>query len=77
MGDKLTEQQIADLADGSIVRRNLLTRPGYMPYCGAVRCSYGMPRTAYEPVSGQFICGCGWVSKFSDEMVAAVRRFRT
>jgi hypothetical protein len=46
----------------STVRRNLLTEKGYTPYCGADKCSRGMPRTSFN--GSQFECSCGWVSDF-------------
>ncbi len=46
----------------SIVRENLMTRPGYTPYCGAENCSAGMPRTKFD--GEQFRCSCGWRSRF-------------
>lgn len=53
----------------SIVRDNLMTRPGYKPYCGNTRCSFDMPRTRY--IAKQFHCGCGWRSSFEPEFIAA------
>lgn len=52
----------------SIVRDNLMTRPGYRPYCGNIRCSFDMPRTRY--IAKQFQCGCGWRSSFEPEFIA-------
>lgn len=52
----------------SMVRRNLLTVPGYTPYCGA-QCS-SMPRTRFD--GEQFKCGdCGWSSSFEAEFIQA------
>lgn len=51
----------------SIVRRNLLTRPGYTPYCGNQRCSFHWPRTRFD--GQQFICPCGWRSGFEAEFI--------
>lgn len=46
----------------SIVRENLMTRPGYTPYCGGRGCSR-MPRTRFN--GQQFQCDdCGWLSGF-------------
>lgn len=50
------------MAEESTVRENLMTRPGYRPYCGNVRCPKGMPRT--HLINGQFQCACGWRSQF-------------
>ena len=51
----------------SIVRENLMTRPGYTPYCGNGHCS--MPRTNWT--GGQFKCPyCGWVSQFPADFIA-------
>jgi hypothetical protein len=51
----------------SIVRENLLTRPGYTPYCGAEHCVMRWPRTRFN--GSQFQCGCGWKSSFEAEFV--------
>lgn len=56
----------------SIVRKNLLERPGYSPYCGAVECRYRMPRTAFD--GEQFKCACGWRSAFDAEFMAEYKR---
>ncbi|EKT4102139.1 hypothetical protein QEG57_002541 [Stenotrophomonas maltophilia] len=52
----------------SIVRNNLLTRQGYTPYCGEVRCTAGMPRTTWD--GEQFRCRCGWRSSFPADFIA-------
>jgi hypothetical protein len=46
----------------SIVRDNLMNRPGYTPYCGAAHCWFHWPRTRFN--GQQFQCGCGWQSSF-------------
>lgn len=47
----------------SLVQNNLLTRVGYAPYCGNVRCKT-LKRTDFN--GDQFTCfSCGWVSKHS------------
>lgn len=52
----------------SIVRENLMTRPGYSPYCGNHHCTGGMPRTKFD--GEQFECpACGFRSKFPDEFI--------
>ena len=56
----------------SIVRENLLSRPGYSPYCGTIRCSKGMPRTKFN--GHQFICSCGWQSSFPDAFIQEYKR---
>lgn len=58
---------MSDFAN-SIVRRNLLTREGYSPYCGGERCNRGMPRTSWD--GEQFRCGCGWRSQFPSDFIA-------
>lgn len=54
----------------SIVRENLMTRPGYSPYCGGMdnrHCT--MPRTRWT--GEQFKCPvCGWLSQFPAEFIA-------
>lgn len=61
-------KQEADKAIVSIVRSNLLSRPGYTPYCGDFSCSWDMPRTQFN--GQQFACRCGWTSKFEPEFIA-------
>lgn len=56
----------------SIVRDNLLNRPGYTPYCGAENCRFGMPRTRFN--GQQFQCGCGWQSGFEAAFVEQFKR---
>lgn len=51
----------------SIVRRNLMTQPGYTPYCGAGTCRFRWPRTAFN--GRQFECICGWRSDFEPEFI--------
>lgn len=52
----------------SIVRDNLMTQPGYSPYCGNDKCR-NMPRTVFR--GGQFICKqCGWKSQFPADFIA-------
>lgn len=52
----------------STVRENLMTRPGYSPYCGGERCRT-MPRTHWT--GEQFKCThCGWVSAFPADFIA-------
>lgn len=52
----------------SIVRRNLMERKGYAPYCGSVdKCS--MPRARFN--GNQFECPCcGWESSFESSFIA-------
>lgn len=51
----------------SVVRENLLTRPGYTPYCGSESCRFRMPRTTFDGY--QFCCPCGWKSGFEAEFI--------
>jgi hypothetical protein len=51
----------------SIVRQNLLKRPGYTPYCGADRCPHGWPRTKFN--GEQFACSCKWQSRYEPEFI--------
>jgi hypothetical protein len=52
----------------SIVRNNLMTRPGYAPYCGNTNCRT-MPRAPFN--GSQFQCPtCGWQSSFEPEFIA-------
>lgn len=64
------------LCEGSIVRTNLLTVPGYSPYCGNDKCRYRMPRTQWDVNQQQFICGCGWKSNFPKDFVDAYVAYR-
>lgn len=56
----------------SVVRENLMTRPGYTPYCGAERCPYHMPRTKFTGT--QFKCECGWRTSFEPEFIEQYRQ---
>ena len=58
----------------SIVRRNLLTVPGYAPYCGEMCNTRG--RTTFDVNIGQFRCRCGWRSDFPADFIAAYRKYR-
>jgi len=58
----------------SIVRKNLLTRPGYSPYCGSDGCRKGHPRTEWD--GNQFRCRCGWRSSFDAEFIECYRKVR-
>lgn len=49
----------------SIVRRNLMEREGYSPYCGG-ECLQ-MPRTQFD--GQQFKCSCGWRSEFPSDFI--------
>ena len=50
-----------------IVRKNLLTRKGYTPYCGNMNCKR-MPRTKFD--GEQFVCdSCGWRSEFPADFI--------
>lgn len=51
----------------SVVRQNLMTEPGYTPYCGDMGCKNRMPRTRFN--GEQFECRCGWVSEFPAEFI--------
>lgn len=51
----------------SIVRRNLLTRLGYTPYCGNSGCFARWPRTTFD--GQQFKCSCGWRSAFEPQFI--------
>ena len=53
----------------SIVRDNLLTRPGYTPYCGNPDCRLHWPRTHWDRERRQFACYCGWQSAFPPEFI--------
>lgn len=58
----------------STVRDNLMTRPGYSPYCGAGSCQFHWPRTRFD--GRQFVCNCGWKSEFPDDFIAGYRVVR-
>ncbi|WP_329894413.1 hypothetical protein [Stenotrophomonas sp. SMYL20] len=54
------------------VRKNLLEREGYTPYCGeALMCTAGLPRTTWD--GAQFRCRCGWRSEFPADFIAAYK----
>jgi hypothetical protein len=52
------------MPERSIVRENLMTRPGYMPYCGEDRC---FRRVRFD--GNQFFCTCGWRSSYEPEFI--------
>ncbi len=56
----------------STVRRNLIERPGYTPYCGSADCGLRWPRTYFNGT--QFACGCGWTSAFEVEFIEQYKR---
>lgn len=58
----------------SIVRENLLTRPGYSPYCGSDKCTRSNPRTQFNGY--HFVCACGWRSQFPKEFTERYVAFR-
>jgi hypothetical protein len=61
--------------DFSIVRDNLMNREGYEPYCGAgAFCSKGMPRAKWDFKRDQFVCGCGWISKFHKNFIERYKK---
>ncbi|MCK5614317.1 hypothetical protein KAR91_71285 [Candidatus Pacearchaeota archaeon] len=52
----------------SIVRNNLMTQKGYVPYCGNDEC-FHTPRSFFN--GSQFECrSCGWQSSFEDEFIS-------
>lgn len=64
----------------TIVRENLMNRPGYSPYCGDELCR---PRTPYSPErwprtrfnGKQFVCPkCGWISEMPDDFIARYKK---
>lgn len=52
--------------ENSFVRNNLMTRPGYSPYCGNM-CG-AMPRTEFNGTQFECPC-CGWVSEFPKDFI--------
>ena len=65
----------------SIVRNNLLTRPGYSPYCGNMLAAAdpggcSNPRTRFN--GQQFKCHeCGWESQFEPEFIQQYKEARS
>lgn len=55
----------------SIVRKNLMTKPGYVPYCGSDKCVYRWPRAKFNGY--QFQCLCGWRSSFEESFIEEYR----
>lgn len=55
----------------SIVRDNLMTQPGYTPYCGGDDCTLRWPRTRFD--GKQFACSCGWHTTFEDEFIESYK----
>jgi hypothetical protein len=48
----------------TIVRNNMLTRRGYVPYCGRASC---FSRAQFD--GEQFKCRCGWRSAIEPEFI--------
>lgn len=68
----MAEGDLDDPVDyGSIVRNNLMKRPGYAPYCGETRC---FSRTRWD--GEQFGCGCGYRTGFPEAFIALYRARR-
>lgn len=76
----MAEGDIDDPTDyGSIVRNNLMKRPGYAPYCMAVKAvdggyvetGCGMPRMQWD--GEQFACPCGGRTQFPDDFIAGYK----
>lgn len=61
------------MPESTIVRENLMTRPGYSPYCGNMECAAGMPRTRFD--GRQFRCSCGWRSGFPEDFITRYKAF--
>lgn len=57
------------MTEETIVRENLMTQKGYMPYCGADHCKYRNPRVGYNHQLKQFECICGWISKYPEDFI--------
>lgn len=58
----------------SIVRENLMSVPGYTPYCGDFDCRFRMPRTSFD--GEQFVCMCGWRSGFPVDFIEQYKQKR-
>ena len=68
----MADEDLDDPVDyGSIVRNNLMKRPGYAPYCGETRC---FSRTRWN--GAQFRCGCGYRTEFPETFLALYRARR-
>lgn len=64
----LQKELVERLCAGSIVRRNLMEREGYAPYC--LSCNT-MHRLKWTPELSQFKCGsCGYVTAFPEDFLA-------
>lgn len=70
--NNLSKDTIDKLCTTSIVRRNLLTRKNYSPYCGKDRCEQGWPRTTFN--GNQFQCKCGWVSNIEESFMEVYKK---
>jgi len=57
----------------SIVRENLMSRPGYAPFCGGDQCGTAL-RSKFD--GEQFTCYCGWRSSFEPEFMAEYKAYR-
>lgn len=75
----MAEGDIEDPVDyGSVVRNNLMNRPGYAPYCMGVRpgmpdssCATALVRMRWD--GQQFACACGSLTDFPEEFITLYR----
>lgn len=76
----MSEGDVEDSTDyGSIVRNNLMKRPGYAPYCmaqkavegGYIETECSMPRMQWD--GHQFSCPCGSRTQFPDDFIAGYK----
>ena len=67
------------MTEETIVRENLMTEPGYSPYCGnnTSRTALGgcdNPRTKFN--GEQFVCPkCGWTSSFPINFITRYKEY--
>lgn len=58
------------MKENSIVRENLMAMEGYSPYCGNfTNCKFNNPRALWSAQKEQFVCACGWESKFPKDFI--------
>lgn len=71
------ELKLKKLCGKSTVRRNLLTIPGYAPYCNRTLLDCpSLHRAIWSVDTSRFVCSCGWVSNYSDKFTAAYVQYR-
>lgn len=61
------------IAHPTLIQTNLMTQPGYSPYCGSVSTFCNNPRTVFN--GSQFVCPkCGYTTNFDSLFIAEYKK---